>query len=389
MNINEVETFSRVRITTSEEVYEGVLLPKDGEIIVLKLDSGYNLGIQLSSLKDVEVLESKKSSKSPAPLEYDNKDLPKVKLIHTGGTIASRIDYETGGVVGKFTPEELLSLFPEIQQIGCVDAALLENMQSDDFRFSHFNEVARQILDGAKEGTQRFLVTTGTDFLHYMAAALSFLLKDVPVGVLVVGSQRSSDRGSSDAFINLICATQFLVESNFMGVGICTHVGTDDDSCHIISGLNARKMHSSARGTFKSINDTPIATVHYPDLTMDLHKTINLCQGEVPESIPLLDEHLKIGMIYSRPHMYAQEFSLYKDYDALLLVASGMGHFPINDSINPEHKGIREAIKELAKKIPVGMSTQTIYGRVNSQYLFTTTTSQSIRGFRPSVKYDY
>ncbi len=214
MNINEVETFSRVRITTSEEVYEGLFLPKEAETIVLKLDSGYNVGILTSSVKECEVIGPKKEPhiSEPTPSK-DNSHLPKVRILHTGGTIASKVDYETGGVVGKFTPEEILALYPELQKIAHVDAQLFANMMSEDFRFEHFNAVAKKVLEGAKEGISRFIVTTGTDFLHYMAIALSFLLKDVPVGVLVVGSQRSSDRGSSDSFMNLSCATKFLAKS--------------------------------------------------------------------------------------------------------------------------------------------------------------------------------
>lgn len=368
MDIDKIEAFSRVRITTKEEVFEGILLPKEGKTHVLKLDSGYNLGILSTSIADVELIGEKKEPHVNLATDIQHHaDLPKVRILHTGGTIASKVDYETGGVVGKFTPEELLALFPELQELANVDAQFLGNMSSDDFRFAHFNKIAQAVHKSAQEGINRIIVTSGTDFIHYLSAALSFLLKDVPVGVLVVGSQRSSDRGSSDAFINLTCATQFLVESNFSGVGICMHEGSSDSSCLILSGLNAKKMHSSARGTFKPVNTLPLARVHYPELTMDLFQTINLCEGEVPSSIPTLNEQLKIGICSSKPNMFAQELEVYKNYDGLILAGSGLGHFPVSeiDEDTHEHLAIAKTLKELTAKIPVAMTVQTVYGRVN------------------------
>lgn len=354
---------SRVRVKTKEESFEGLFLPKEGGTLVLKLDSGYNIGIYPSSVQEINIIDEEDSSTKVIPEIEVDASLPRVRLLHTGGTIASKVDYETGGVVGKFTPEELLGLYPELQTLAHVDAQLLENMQSDDFRFSHFNIVAKEVLKAAQNGISRCIVTCGTDFLHYMSAALSFLLKDVPVGVLVVGSQRSSDRGSSDAFVNLMCATQFLVQSNFSGVGVCAHESSSDDACLILRGVNVRKMHTSARATFQAINDIPLARVEYPDLTIDLYQTLPLCEGEVPSTISLFNEELRVGMIYARPQLFAQEISAYSEYDGVVLVGSGLGHFPI--TVSQEHNNIGEEIKKLAEKMPVVLVSQCIYGRVN------------------------
>ena len=120
-------------------------------------------------------------------------------------------------------------MFPELQEAAFIESELVGNMQSDDFRFAHFNIIANKVMEHAKNGVNKFIVTSGTDFLHYVSTALSFILKDVPVGVLVVGAQRSSDRGSSDAGMNLACATQFLATQDFKGVGVCMHASIEDD----------------------------------------------------------------------------------------------------------------------------------------------------------------
>jgi glutamyl-tRNA(Gln) amidotransferase subunit D len=296
-----------------------------------------------------------------------NKNLPKINLLHTGGTIASKVDYKTGGVIADFDPDSLLSLFPELTDIAYIESEFLGNMFSDDFRFAHFNKIAKTIYEKALRGETKFVVTSGTDFLHYLSATLSFMLKDLPVNVLVVGSQRSSDRGSSDAGMNLICAAQFLASTDMTGVAVCMHANSSDDTCVIIPGTNARKMHSSRRDAFKSINTTPYAYVNYETKTVKLNKELPKKQIEEIKELTLLKTDLKIGLLYSKPNLFADEINMYQNFDGLVIAGSGLGHLPItaSDDLSKENKDVENAITQLTKKIPVVMSTQTINGRVH------------------------
>ncbi|MFP4645342.1 MAG: Glu-tRNA(Gln) amidotransferase subunit GatD [Candidatus Woesearchaeota archaeon] len=373
-SLSDIPDNSRVHITTRHTSYEGILLPSESDFVVLKLDSGYNIGIDPKHITQAKLVEKQPASDMPeATSKEQDESLPELSILHTGGTIASKVDYETGGVIARFSPEEILELFPELADIARIDSKLLGNMHSDDFNFSHFNTIASEIHRQAKEGQKRFIVTSGTDFLHYLSAALSFMLKDLPVGVLVVGSQRSSDRGSSDAAMNLICAAQFLATAEFHGVGVCMHESTEDNNCLILPGTNTRKMHSSRRDAFKPINTTAYARVDYDNKTVKLLRELpEKRSSSMPGKIEFIgkpgnEDKLKIGMIHSRPHMHAEEFDIYNDYDALVLVGSGLGHFPVSktEGTGPDNTKIYEKIKELAKKIPVVMSTQTIYGRVH------------------------
>lgn len=358
---------SQVSLTVGNTVYEGTVLPKEGEFIVLKLSSGYNVGINPKHVKNVKELPSL-TSEQKAQVKIDqNEDLPTIKLLHTGGTIASKVDYKTGAVIADFDPDSLLSLFPELVDIAFIESEFLGNMFSDDFRFAHFNKIALKIHEAAKKGQTKFIVTSGTDFLHYLSASLSFILKDHPISVLVVGSQRSSDRGSSDAGMNLICAAQFLASTNITGVNVCMHENSNDQTCVIIPGANARKMHSSRRDAFKAINTSPLAYVNYETKTVRLNKKIENKKQSMPENITLLNEELRIGLLYSKPNIFAEEISFYQNFDGLVLAGSGLGHFPITetDEITKENGTIKKELEEVAKKIPTVMSTQTINGRVN------------------------
>lgn len=369
MNIHEIKANTLVSLSTKNQTFEGRLLPQEGDYIILKLSSGYNIGISPKRIESVKEIVEKSDDLVSTNLISQNKSLPSVMIMHTGGTIASKVDYKTGGVIADFEPEALLSMFPELSEIAHIESKFLGNMFSDDFRFSHFNKIAKAIHKEAQNGVQKFIVTSGTDFLHYLSSALSFILKDLPISILVVGSQRSSDRGSSDSAMNLICATQFLTNNNFRGVGICMHENTDDDTCLIIPGVNARKMHSSRRDAFKAINVLPLARVDYQKKSVTLLQDIpSIKEGEgVPTGIKLLNESLKIGLLYGHPNMFPEEFLAYKNFDGLVIAGSGLGHIPISevDDDTKGHKKNEKAIKELISKMPVVMTTQTIYGRVH------------------------
>ncbi len=369
MELAHIKTLSKVRLTTTTQTYEGLLMPREGEYVILKLSSGYNIGIHQEKIEDVLVLNEPVQRQEQSSYHIiQDKSLPIVKLLHTGGTIASKVDYRTGAVVAAFDPSEILSMFPELSKIAYLESELLENMQSDDFRFSHFNKIAAAIYKAAKKGIQNFIVTSGTDFLHYLSAALSFILKDVSVGVLVVGSQRSSDRGSTDAAMNLICAAQFLATTSFTGVAVCMHATQSDDICNIIAGTRVRKMHSSRRDAFKAINDEPLATVDYRTKKVLLHEELfQRHKTKIPSTIPLFKENIRVGLLYSRPQLFEEELAMYDSYDGLVLAGSGLGHFPITkvDESCKEHEQLRKTLALLAKKIPVVMSVQTIYGRVH------------------------
>jgi glutamyl-tRNA(Gln) amidotransferase subunit D len=371
-----------VKISLDNEHIEGILVNEDEKHVVLKLASGYNIGLQKSRILKIEDIHSHKELAKEQESEKVHKEipgkshdgnLPKILILHTGGTIASKVDYETGAVIARFNPEELISMFPEIKDIAKIESKMFRNMWSDDMRFSHYNLIAGEIEhelhnDGSLAG---IIVTQGTDTLHYTSSALSFILEHLPIPIVVVGAQRSSDRGSSDAAMNLISAVAFIANTSLKGVFICMHESMNDDSCAILNGINARKMHSSRRDAFKSINSGPIARVDYLTKSIDYISEYPSSSLNSPGELKshLLDENLKIGLVVSHPQMFAEELEFYLDkkFDGLILEGTGLGHFPINeiDEYTKEHTKIRNAIEKLCKKMPVVMSLQTINGSVN------------------------
>ena len=346
-----------VEVKTASGSFKGILMPDSiSGKLVLKLDSGYNMGIDKKKIKSKKMLKKGVKKRSKAVKVRQIKKLPKILILHTGGTIASKVSYKTGGVIAKFSPAELIELIPELKKIANIETKQVSNIFSEDMGFKDYNRLAKEIKKA--KGVDGVIITHGTDTLHYTAAALSFMLNDLEFPVILVGSQRSSDRGSSDAGMNMICAAQFISKSKFSEVGICMHSSTEDKSCWILPGLKSRKFHSSRRDAFQAVNAKPFALV-------DLQGKIKIIDNKFAKKskdselkVDYLNEKLKIGILKAHPGMSVAEINCYIKYDGLIIEGTGLGHMPINS--DPK---LFNALKKL--KIPLVMCTQTIFGRVN------------------------
>lgn len=361
-----------VTITCIDESLTGTFMPSEHSgIVVLKLSSGYNIGIDKKRIKQVSI----NSPYHPLPLRNQvaaphKPSLPTISILHTGGTIASKVDYRTGGVVSRFSPDELLEMFPEIGKLANLRSRLLANMWSEDMRFTHYSIMARAVQEEIKKGCDGIIITHGTDTLHYTSAALSFMLEHLSIPVILVGAQRSSDRGSSDAAMNLICAARFIVQTKFAGVAICMHATSEDTYCSIFSPTKTRKNHTSRRDAFQSINSSPIALVHFEKGTVQTlashfvprdHKRDVLVQDKMENKVAMLKLHT---------NMVPEQFELYSKlkYKGLVLEGTGLGQAPIGTP-NPQakiHARNKKALLRLLKNgCIVAMTSQTIFGRVN------------------------
>jgi len=365
----DYKTGDIVKVTTDDSVFEGILMPGDyTTTVVIKLDNGYNLGIDKKRIVKTELLKQFEEKQHKPIKITQKKGLPRISILHTGGTIASKVDYRTGGVVAAFTPEDLISMFPEISNLANIDSELVAKMWSDDLRFAHFELLAKSIEKKVKDGSDGIIIGMGTDNLAVASAAMSFIIESTPIPIIFVGAQRSSDRGSSDAEMNLICAVEFMAKTNFVGVAICMHEHTDDDSCVILPPNKTKKMHSSRRDAFKAINDTPIARVEFKSRKIEFLKSFYHKREEKHPLIikPKMEE--KVGILKIHINMFPEEFEFYKGYKGLVIEGTGLGHTPghVPNELAAIHKEIFPAIKRVVDSgCVIVMTTQTISGRVN------------------------
>ena len=356
-----------IKIKTSNAEYEGNLMPSlNKDIITLKLKNGYNIGIEKSRIKNINLLKKHKELKIRKEKVKFNKNLPTISIIHTGGTIASEVDYKTGGVVSRFTPEELMAMFPELNEIANINSIFLSNMFSEDMRFKHYSLIANAVVKEIKKGVKGVIIGHGTDTMHYTSAALSFMLENLPIPVILVGAQRSSDRPSSDSAINLICATEFIAKTDFTGVGICMHESINDDNCVILPACKTRKFHTSRRDAFKPVNSNIIARINYKTKSIEFLYKYEKNKGPVK----LLDKmEEKVALVKVHPNFMPEQFEFFRKhkYKGLIIEGTGLGQAPVGtpNSLTKIHAKNLKAIRDLVKSgCIVVMTSQCIFGRV-------------------------
>lgn len=286
-----------------------------------------------------------------------------VSILGTGGTIASKVDYKTGGVYASFSPKEIIVQVPEIENIATIRAREVMQVMSEDMTPKDWKIIAKEVAKEINSDADGVIITHGTDTMHYTSAALSFMLKNLKKPVVLVGSQRSSDRGSSDAFLNLICALHFITKSDVAEVCIVMHENMNDESCIAIRGCRARKMHTSRRDAFKPINDLPIARIN-PNGKIEMISK-NYRKREDNKPYVVLDDNLeeKVALIKMYPGVDSRiiDFYIKNGYKGFVIEATGLGHV----ATIGKYSMLEKIKKAVAKKIPVVITSQCLYGRVH------------------------
>jgi glutamyl-tRNA(Gln) amidotransferase subunit D len=364
--IEGISEFSKVKVHSSKGVFEGTLLPSK-EFLSLKLKSGYNIGIDY---KNVERVEKTGEPENRSKVSYDKKEASgkRILIIHTGGTIASRVDYATGAVHPAYDAQEILLQYPQIEGISPIETVQVSNILSEDLRFSHINSMAEALAEAQNnDDIIGIIITHGTDTMHYTASGLTFMLSHFRKPVIITGSQRSSDRPSSDSMINLlssaIAITKYADLELEPGLFVCMHHNIEDEKAVLIEGLFARKEHSSRRDAFKSINKPYAATIDPAKGVVDrnpMYKQYNYSNNGKVTCTPLKEE-LRIGILKSHPNMHHDDIMMYKKHDGLIIEGTGFGHVGVSESIE-ENNGVYEAIIRMARKMPVFMSKQAVSG---------------------------
>jgi len=372
-----------IKISTSDNEFIAILMPRyesaDENHIVVKLKSGYNIGIELSkiqfitkvdqrSYQNVSTNDSLLQIRRGGGAQHDDwkkEPPPRIALISTGGTIASRIDYRTGGVHAALSASDLYASIPELVKHASIDPEVLLNEYSENLKPEHWTLIANKVSEKVRSGKYHgIIISHGTDTMHYTASALSFALQNLPIPVVLVGAQRSSDRPSSDAALNLIGATIFSVKSNYSGVFVAMHASSSDDviACHI--GTRVRKNHTSRRDAFESIDMMPVALVKGESVEMQPPQQRYVKLQERNNSghnnfIVKSNFDSRVILLKYYPGFDPDLLShsiMRSTYRAIILEGTGLGHVS------------RECIPKIQKAVESGMmvfmTSQCIWGRV-------------------------
>lgn len=352
-------------VLNNNVVVYGLLMPKHElshpNIIVVKLDNGYNVGIDIDRVTAIEVLECRKKEEDTL-CGHTIKllaDKPVVKIIGCGGTIASKVEYETGAVKPAMTPEEIIELIPELKGLANYDVEVLFNILSEDMTPHHWETIARYIYKAILSGTNGIVVTHGTDTMSYTASAIAFAIRGLPIPIAFVGAQRSSDRPSTDAASNLLAAVITTLKAPFGESVIVMHATPSDLEAHVHRGVKARKMHSSRRDAFQSINDLPLASIDLQNLAVRLLNKRYIPRRNIDEVVATIGFDDRVALVKAYPGFQSEIIDMLTDkkFHGIVIEGTGLGHIG-SYTINSLKRAIEEGIA-------IVMTTQTLFGRVN------------------------
>ncbi|TAJ44630.1 Glu-tRNA(Gln) amidotransferase subunit GatD [Methanofollis fontis] len=299
---------------------EGIYITNRDGMAVIKLGSGYNIGVDPDSCTLVRAAPPAAPAGEFSVTQDDS--LPDLAIISTGGTIASKIDYRTGAVTSRFTADDILRAIPGLSTIGRYRSEVLATILSENMTPATWQALARSVHDAVGDGAAGVIVTHGTDTMAYSASALAYMLK-TPVPVVFVGSQRSADRPSSDNIMNAMCAAS-AATSDLGEVAVVMHATTSDDHCAVHRGTRVRKMHTSRRDAFVSHDMAPIGTVDYPSLEVRLSDDA-VRRGHADLALhDRLEE--RCGLLYFYPGMPEAVVRAHEGCRGLVIAGTGLGH---------------------------------------------------------------
>ena len=355
---NKVKVGDTIQFTTNTEQV-ATIMPRyehsDDSHIVVKFKSGYNVGLNIDTIKKIEFVSDMSLEQTKNNTIKHNSKLPKILLLSTGGTIASRIDYRTGSVTPALTAQELNASVPELAEIANIDAEVLFSEYSENITPDQWIGIAKKLDSLAKSEYAGIIVAHGTDTMQYTAAFLSFSLSGFPKPIVLVGSQRSSDRPSSDAALNLIGAAKFIVKSNPIGVFVAMHNSENDDyvACHL--GTRVRKNHTSKRDAFETVGDKPAFIVSNDKIIQNF--TDQYFGNK--DYLPKIGLDPKVALVKYHPGYDPKIFENLIDngYKAIIFEGTGLGHVG---------RTMYDVIKKAKnQKVFLGMTSQCMDGRVN------------------------
>ncbi|MEM1577401.1 MAG: Glu-tRNA(Gln) amidotransferase subunit GatD [Candidatus Pacearchaeota archaeon] len=351
----------------NDQILEGIVMPcQEKDFLLIKLRNGYNIGISKKEIKNIEKIGKQKLEKFPET-KIESKVNKTIVVIIAGGTISSRVDYTTGAVSSLMKPENLFFLVPKLGEIANIKIDFAFSILSENITPKHWKILVEKcekwMNDDSIDG---IIITHGTDTLHYTSAALSFMLKNINKPIVLTYAQRSSDRPSTDAILNLI-ASSYVALSDIAEVLVVGHGSIDDDYCYVLRGTKVRKMHSTRRDTFRPINCLPIAKV-WGDGKIEFISDYKKKQEvkEKPKADFAFNEKVALIKFYPNADSSILDFYYKKGYKGIVIEATGMGHVS-NEGKNNWLKKIRK----LSKKMLICFAPQTIYGSLN-QYVYST-----------------
>ncbi len=279
--------------------------------------------------------------------------LPTVKLIATGGTIAMKLDPETNAPVPAISGDQLLATVPEIAGIARITVENFSNIPSDYMDPERWVQLHAAVVRSlADPGIVGVIISQGTDTLEETAYFLD-LTVDSRKPVVLIGAQRNASERDFDGPRNLWNGVRTVLSAEAWGKGVLVVLNDQ-----INAAREVRKSHTSDVGTFQSGEFGLLGRADADRIVFHRAPTrrqnITLQAGELPT--------VEIVAMYAGADGGLIRAAVENGAKGVVVQALGMGNLNI-----PMYAAIQKAI---IAGVPVVISTRVPNGRVMPVYGF-------------------
>ena len=275
---------------------------------------------------------------------------PKIALLATGGTIASRYDPKLGSTVASQRADDLLRMLPQVADFAETEVHDIATIPSYEMSVQFAFDLAKRIREvlGRPE-VAGVVVTHGTDTMEE-TCYLADLLLDTDKPAIFTGAQRAHDDPQSDGPLNLLDALRVAAAPSARGLGamICFN-GT------IHGARDVTKVHASAVETFQSYEHGALGEVDGAKVI--IHRRPVLRQSF---KVDRLEERVEIFRLTLGIDLRGLEAAIERSVAGLVIEAFGRGNGPSR---------LAELVRLATRKnVPVLITSRCPVGRVQPVY---------------------
>ena len=196
-----------------------------------------------------------------------------IHVLNTGGTIS----YAADGSGLSWRPETFLE---DIEVPARVVYREILRKASINLTPADWTAIASAVHDALGAGAEGVVVLHGTDTMAYTAAALSFMLQNLSVPVVLTGAMRKGGAPDSDGRGNLANALAVAALGDVAEVCVVFSHDEGGKAGAILRGNRVRKRHSAALDAFASPNHPPLGVVEGRTVRLESDRIPRAPRGE-------------------------------------------------------------------------------------------------------------
>ncbi|ARR51172.1 TPA: L-asparaginase 2 [Photobacterium damselae] len=282
-------------------------------------------------------------------------DLPNIKILATGGTIAGagQSATESNYTAGKVGVDALIAAVPDMTKIADISGEQVVSIGSQDMNDEVWLKLAKRVNELlAQDDVDGIVITHGTDTMEETAYFLDLTVKSKKP-VVLVGAMRPSTAMSADGPVNLYNAVVAATDEDSKGRGVLV---TMNDT--IFDARDVTKTNTTSVNTFQSPNFGPLGYIHNSDAKYQRsperkHTTETVFDVSKLTSLP------KVGIVYN--YANASDLPVKALIDAKFdgIVSAGVGNGNLYHTVFDQlEKASKDGIMVVrSSRTPTGSTT--------------------------------